>query len=188
MGHPRRIVPRRCYAGFDALKQSDKTARRWAKFKTTTLTDLTLELAGVLRKHIPDLETARNIYASLVLNPESQVWFAQDLSNMLANYDYTAVMAMPYMEKASNPAQWLKTLAAKALENPRAAQRAVFELQSKDWRTNKTIDSTQLAEQVMILRRAGIRHIGYYPDNFVDDQPNIKVLKPAFSLTTFPVK
>jgi poly-beta-1,6-N-acetyl-D-glucosamine N-deacetylase len=173
---------------FEALKQSDKTDRRWSRFKTNTLTDLTLELAGVLRKHIPDLETARNIYAPLVLDPQAQVWFAQDLDNMLNNYDYTAVMAMPYMEKASHPEQWLKTLAAKVLEHPRAAQRAVFELQSKDWRTNKTIDSTKLAEHVMILRRAGVRHIGYYPDNFVEDQPNIKLLKPAFSLTTFPVK
>jgi poly-beta-1,6-N-acetyl-D-glucosamine N-deacetylase len=45
-----------------------------------------------------------------------------------------------------------------------------------------------LAEHVMILRRAGIRHIGYYPDNFLEDQPSVKVLKPVFSLTTFPVK
>jgi poly-beta-1,6-N-acetyl-D-glucosamine N-deacetylase len=175
-------------AVFSELRASDKKDRRWAKFKTTTLTDLTLELAAVLRNHIPDLETARNIYAPPVLDPDSEIWFAQDLDNMLASYDYTAVMAMPYMEKATNPEQWLKTLAATVLQRPKAAQRVVFELQSKDWRTNKAIDSTKLAEHVMILRRAGVRHIGYYPDNFAEDQPNIKALKPAFSLTTFPAK
>ena len=175
-------------AVFSELRASDKKDRRWAKFKTATLTDLTLELAAVLRNHIPDLETARNIYAPPVLDPGSEVWFAQDLDNMLASYDYTAVMAMPYMEKATNPEQWLKTLAATVLQRPKAAQRVVFELQSKDWRTNKAIDSAKLAEHVMILRRAGAHHIGYYPDNFSEDQPNIKTLKPAFSLTTFPVK
>ena len=175
-------------AAFSELRASDKKDRRWAKFKTATLTNLTLELAAVLRNHIPDLETARNIYAPPVLDPESEIWFAQDLDNMLASYDYTAVMAMPYMEKASDPEQWLKTLAATVLRRPKAAQRVVFELQSKDWRTNKAIDSAKLAEHVMILRRAGVHHIGYYPDNFAQDQPNIKTLKPAFSLTTFPVK
>jgi poly-beta-1,6-N-acetyl-D-glucosamine N-deacetylase len=173
---------------FDSLQQSDKKNRQWAQFKTKSLTDLTLELAGVLRQHIPELETARNIYAPLVLSPEAQTWFAQDLDNMIASYDYTAVMAMPYMEQASKPEEWLKTLAAKVLQHPKAAQRVVFELQSKDWRTNKSINSTKLAEHVMILRRAGIRHIGYYPDNFLEDQPSVKVLKPVFSLTTFPVK
>jgi poly-beta-1,6-N-acetyl-D-glucosamine N-deacetylase len=173
---------------FDELRKSDANARAWSRLKTKALTDLTLELAGVLRQYIPDLETSRNIYAPVVLDPAAQVWFAQDLDNMLASYDYTAVMAMPYMEKATAPEQWLKTLAETVLKRPDAAGRVVFELQSKDWLTNKPIATAVLAEHVMILRRAGVRHIGYYPDNFVDNHPDIKLLKPAFSTTTFPVK
>lgn len=173
---------------FDELCKSEAAGRAWSKLKTKTLTDLTLELAGVLRQYIPDLETSRNLYASVVLDPASQGWFAQDLDNMLASYDYTAVMAMPYMEKAADPEKWLKTLAATVLQRPNAAGRIVFELQSKDWITNKPIASAKLAEHVMILRRAGIRHIAYYPDNFVENQPDIKLLTPSFSATTFPVK
>ena len=175
-------------SNFDDLRKTDANNRAWSRFKTKTLTDLTLELAGVLRQYIPDLETSRNMYAPVALSPAAQVWFAQDLDNMLASYDYTAVMAMPYMEKAAAPEQWLKILAETVLKRPNAASRIVFELQSKDWITDKPIATAKLAEHVMILRRAGIRHIGYYPDNFVDNQPDIKLLKPAFSTTTFPVK
>ena len=173
---------------FQELRKSDASNRAWSRFKTKTLTDLTLELAGVLRRYIPDLETSRNMYAPVALDSAAQVWFAQDMDNMLASYDYTAVMAMPYMEKVAAPEQWLKTLAETVLKRPNAANRVVFELQSKDWRTNKPIATAKLAEHVMILRRAGIRHIGYYPDNFVENHPDIKLLKPAFSVTTFPVK
>jgi poly-beta-1,6-N-acetyl-D-glucosamine N-deacetylase len=173
---------------FDELRKSDVSNRAWSRFKTRTLTDLTLELAGILRQYIPDLETSRNMYAPVALDSAAQVWFAQDLDNMLASYDYTAVMAMPYMEKATAPEQWLKTLAETVLKRPNAAGRVVFELQSKDWVTDKPIETAKLAEHVMILRRAGIRHIGYYPDNFVENHPDIKLLKPAFSTTTFPVK
>ena len=175
-------------ADFAELRKSDAVNRAWSRFKTKTLTDLTLELAGVLRQYIPDLETSRNIYAPVALDPAAQTWFAQDLDNMLASYDYTAVMAMPYMEKVSAPEQWLKTLAETVLKRPNAAAKIVFELQSKDWLTDKPVATAKLAEHVMILRRAGIRHIGYYPDNFVENQPDIKLLKPAFSTTTFPVK
>ena len=177
---------------FEELRRSDAitgpNARAWSRFKTKTLTDLTLELAGVLRQYIPDLETSRNIYAPVALDPAAQTWFAQDLDNMLASYDYTAVMAMPYMEKAAAPEQWLKTLAETVLKRPHAATKILFELQSKDWLTNLPVPTAKLAEHVMILRRAGIRHIGYYPDNFVENQPDIKLLKPTFSVTSFPVK
>ena len=175
-------------SGFEALRKSDASNRAWSRLKTKTLTDLTLELAGVLRQYIPDLETSRNMYAPVALDSAAQVWFAQDLDDMLASYDYTAVMAMPYMEKVAAPEKWLKTLAETVLKRPNAASRIVFELQSKDWRTDKPIDTAKLAEHVMILRRAGIRHIGYYPDNFVENHPDIKLLKSAFSVTTFPVK
>jgi poly-beta-1,6-N-acetyl-D-glucosamine N-deacetylase len=171
-----------------AIRNDVQHAKLWTKLKTRTLTDFTLELANTLRAYIPELETARNIYASVVLDPKASAWFAQDLDDMLEHYNYTAVMAMPYMEKAKQPTQWLQTLAQQVLQRSNGPERAVFELQSKDWRQGVPIDSDLLAEHTMVLRRAGVRHIGYYPDDLARNLPSIEILKPAFSLSTFPVR
>lgn len=40
----------------------------------------------------PQVQTARNIYAMPVLEPESEAWFAQNLNDFLNTYDWTAPM------------------------------------------------------------------------------------------------
>jgi biofilm PGA synthesis lipoprotein PgaB len=49
------------------------------------------------------LKVARNYYAPVVLDHASETWFAQSYASGLQNYDFVAVMAMPYMEKADQP-------------------------------------------------------------------------------------
>ncbi len=56
----------------------------------------------------PKLVTVRNLYARPVLQPESEAWFAQRLDAFLEAYDYTALMAMPWMEGAADPDAWLR--------------------------------------------------------------------------------
>lgn len=175
-------------AQIDSIRSNPVQAKRWAQLKTQTLTKFTLELADALRQYIPELETARNLYAQVALDENAMAWFAQDLDDMLEHYTYTAVMAMPFMEKAPEPEAWLKRLASEVLKRPHAAERAVFELQSKDWRHDAPVDTPTLAAHTMTLRRAGVRHIGYYPDDAAKNSPIIDILKPAFSLSTFPVR
>ena len=64
------------------------------------LDNFAMELAKVVRDEQPGLKTARNLYAQVALNPRSEVWYSQALENSINNYDYTAIMAMPYMEQA----------------------------------------------------------------------------------------
>lgn len=169
--------------------RNDPQARRlWATQKTAYLNAFTLHLANTLRHYQPALQTARNIYAQPVLHPESEDWFAQSFSSFLATYDYTAIMAMPYMEGAAEPAAWLDQLIGKVRQTPDALRTTVFELQSRDWRTGKPIPSHVLAGQLRQLHRAGARNLGYYPDDFHSDQPEEHIIKPEISIETHPIR
>ena len=160
--------------------------KKWTGLKTRYLTEFSLELAGVVRQFQPQLKTARNLYAEAALNPDAEEWFAQSLADFLGNYDYTAVMAMPYMENAEQPLPWLKGLVHEIAQHPGALQETVFELQSFDWRTSTKVDSHELARQMKLLQLQGALNFGYYPDDFMNDSPEFDVIKPYFSLQTFP--
>ncbi|WP_252109263.1 MULTISPECIES: poly-beta-1,6-N-acetyl-D-glucosamine N-deacetylase PgaB [unclassified Halomonas] len=168
----------------DALQQ-DALITRWTDFKEQYLADFTQDLfnsANYYRQSDNKAFTSsRNIYATTIMNPESQQWFSQSPEGFARAYDYVAVMAMPYMEEADDdPDGWLRELARRSLASV-SAQQLVFELQTQDWRTQTPIPSEEIAEWIRILREEGIQHIGYYPDDFHENHPNIDVIRPYFS-------
>lgn len=167
-----------------AIRRDPVLAARWAAGKTEALTRFTLELAARLRQWQPRLRTARNLYARTVLEPAARDWMAQDYREALRSYDYTAVMAMPFMEGATDPDRWLAELAHRALAEPDAAQRVLFELQTRDWRTRQPVPDDVLVAQTALLRRSGIRHIGWYPDDFPANQPSLAALRAGLSVAT----
>jgi biofilm PGA synthesis lipoprotein PgaB len=139
-----------------------------------------MELADVVRAEKPALVVARNLYARVVLNPKAEVWYSQSLDNSIARYDFTAIMAMPYMEKAPDPAAFYRDLVEAVRDRPGAMRRVVFELQTIDWRAgNRLIDSREIADTVRILYGLGVQHVAYYPDVLFRDHPDPKVMKPA---------
>ena len=170
----------------DAIRKDPASRRRWSAYKTAYLNAFTLTLADKLREYQPMLLTARNLYAQPVLDPASEEWFAQNLEGFLASYDYTAIMAMPYMEGAADPERWLSQLLAKVKAIPGALNKTVFELQSRDWNSGKPIPGGALAAQMRQLHLGGARNFGYYPDDFHHDQPEEALIRPALSLETFP--
>ena len=90
-------------ASVDAIRSSDDQMGRWTILKINALDAFAMELAEAVRLQHPGLLTARNLYAQVALNPRAEVWYAQALENSLATYDFTAIMAMPYMEQAKDP-------------------------------------------------------------------------------------
>ncbi|MGP8290661.1 poly-beta-1,6-N-acetyl-D-glucosamine N-deacetylase PgaB [Vreelandella zhanjiangensis] len=167
-----------------AIKNDASLMAAWTQHKTQFLTDFTRELEQAANYYRQadnkEFTTARNLYARTVMNPESQQWFSQDIQNFASGYDFVAVMAMPYMEEAENPDEWLRELARRSLAQVSSKQ-LVFELQTQDWRTQTPVSSEELARWVRLLREEGIQHIGYYPDDFLQNHPNLSVLRPAFS-------
>lgn len=167
--------------------RGDPAARRvWTQKKTAYITEFTLSLAATLRQYHPALLTARNLYAQPVLNADAEDWYAQTLPDFLANYDFTALMAMPYMEGAAEPEKWLNELVAKVAATPGAIGKTVFELQSRDWKTSQPIPTATLAAQLRQLHAQGARHFGYYPDDFHTNAPDESVIQPYISAETTP--
>ncbi|MGD9843151.1 MAG: poly-beta-1,6-N-acetyl-D-glucosamine N-deacetylase PgaB, partial [Steroidobacteraceae bacterium] len=131
------------------IRKHDDLLGRWTILKINALDEFAGELAEVVRAEEPALKTARNLYAQVVLNPKAEVWYSQALENSLANYDFTAIMAMPLMEKAPDHEAFYRNLVNKINERPGAMSRVVFELQTVDWRNDsKPIPSAEIAATI----------------------------------------
>ncbi len=165
-----------------AIRNDPALFERWTLYKTKALAKWTDTLTERARLYRPAIKTARNMYAAVIMNPQSKAWFSQSLDIFLKHYDYAAVMAMPYMEKAKDPEKWLESLVTRIAQTPNALDKTVFELQSFDWLTQKPVDGGILARQMRILLQNGARNFGYYPDDFIQGKPQIKIIKPAISV------
>lgn len=175
----------------ETLHNDPALMQRWTRFKTETLNQFTVELANRVKAvRGPQIRTARNIFAMPILQPESEAWFAQNLDDFLALYDYTAPMAMPYMEGIP-PEQanaWLAALVDEIAKRPGALERTVFEVQARDWSKPDSpfISGTVMAEWLTTLQSAGAKHFGYYPDDFIANHPPLAEIRPAISASWYP--
>ena len=173
------------------LRGDEATFERWTRFKSQYLVDFTLELAQRVRAvRGPQVKTARNIFAQPILMPISEQWFAQNLDDFLRAYDWTAPMAMPLMEgvELAHADAWLDALVDAVAQRPGALDRVVFELQARDWRqdTQPYLDAQILAQWMNRLQLRGARNYGYYPDNFLLNEPALATIRPALSSAWYP--
>jgi biofilm PGA synthesis lipoprotein PgaB len=185
-------------AGFPAsiaeIRRDPQTMERWTRFKSQALIDFTKQLTETVRAiRGPQVKTARNIYAMPVIDPASEAWFAQNLNDFLSTYDWTAPMAMPLMENVP-PEQadaWLDSLVNRVARIPGALDKTVFELQARDWRKtgeHADISGEQLAHWMRQLKLSGAKNYGYYPDDFINDHPEMSAIRPTFSSYWYPQK
>jgi biofilm PGA synthesis lipoprotein PgaB len=168
-------------ANIQAITQNPAYNEKWYKAKTELLTQFSLEMKDAAEQYRKPISIARNYYAEVALNPQSEEWFAQSIPNGLQNYNWVALMAMPYMEKAKNPSQWLNNLVDVTQTHPQASQKLLYELQAKDWRTNKPIPTHELNSWMRSMRIKGIHNFGYYPDDQFTNSPNMEILKKELS-------
>jgi biofilm PGA synthesis lipoprotein PgaB len=118
----------------------------------------------------------------VALSPKAEVWYAQSLDNSIARFDFTAIMAMPYMEKAPDPAAFYRDL-VRAVADRSALDRVVFELQAVDWGAgNRLVPSEELADTILTLYGLGARHLGYYPDALFANHPVPGLIKGALDV------
>lgn len=188
-------------AGFEEpieqLRADPEKMHRWTRFKSRYLVDFTLTLAEHVKTlRGPQIHTARNMFASPVVEPESEAWFAQNLDDFLAAYDWTAPMAMPWMEGIAekDSKAWLKQMVDEVAKRPGALERTIFELQARDWRQGpdgsegRHVDSVVLADWMRWLQLHGARNLGYYPDDFIQDEPRLEIIRPVLSNTWYPFR
>ncbi|MGY1424407.1 poly-beta-1,6-N-acetyl-D-glucosamine N-deacetylase PgaB [Lysobacter sp. A289] len=173
----------------DALLREDElsdTAPDDPAARTRALIDFTHELRRAAGTWRPKLTTVRNLFAQPVLQPHSEAWFAQNLEAFNRAYDYTALMAMPWMEGSTRPQAWMDRLVERVAQSPDGMSHTVFELQTVDWRTRQPVPAVQLKAQARRLLAQGARHIAWYPDNFIDDVPPLDDAREAISARSYP--
>ncbi|MBU6212493.1 MAG: poly-beta-1,6-N-acetyl-D-glucosamine N-deacetylase PgaB [Gammaproteobacteria bacterium] len=164
------------------IRANDDTLGRWTILKINALDQFATEISSSVRRYKPTLITARNLYAQVAINPRAEVWYAQALENSLAHYDFTAIMAMPYMEQASDPIAFQRQILAGIERFPKARNRIVFELQTVDWRHDqRAIPTDDIVATIGMLYDAGVIHIAYYPDMLFDSHPEPAKMRQIFS-------
>lgn len=164
------------------IRADRKQYLKWTKLKTRYLDEFAMQLAQILRERQPGLKSARNLYAQVALNSDAEEWYAQSLSQSIQNYDYTAIMAMPYMEQAGDPQHFFGEIVKHIKQEQCGVERTVIELQTVDWRENNApIASSDLASDISHLYDLGIHHIAYYPDNVYTNVPDADTMNQAFS-------
>lgn len=183
-------------ADISALRDNPETMKAWTRYKSQALTAFTVDLTRHVKQiRGAQIKTARNIFAAPVLQPESEAWFAQNVDDFLQTYDWTAPMAMPRMENVPKGKEnaWLDRLVDKIAARPDALSKTVFEIQAKDWRSDAhagkedvPVDSATLAQWLKRLQLRGANNFGYYPDDFVNDQPRMNIIRPAISIEWYP--
>lgn len=166
----------------ESIRASDDLLGRWTLFKINYLDAFAREALGVVRRDKPGLYSARNLYAQVVLEPRAEVWYSQSLENSLRNYDFTAIMAMPYMENAKDPLEFQRAL-LKSLERfPDSRRKVIFELQTVDWRHQQALIPTEeIARDIEMLYDKGVRHVAYYPDMMFQSHPEPARMREVFS-------
>jgi len=172
-----------------ALRGDPNLENRWARAKTRALAIWTDALAERVKTWRPTIKTARNLFAKTILDPTSEAWYAQTLDETLAHNDYAVLLAIPNLEQARDEGSWLRTLVERVKSHPGALAKTIFELQAVDWQhKNRAIPSATLADQMLLLQRRGAVNFGYYPDNFIANQPDANELHRVMSLQTYPYR
>lgn len=154
--------------------------------KTQALIAFTQELMTRVHRWRPQARSARNLYALPVLTPKAEGWTAQNLAAFNEAYDFTALMAMPQLDKQRDTLRWYRTLADAVAATPDAFDRTVFEFAAQDWRTKTPIPAAAMGERMRAVQALGARHIGYYPDDFLKDRPALESIRPFISAEDYP--
>lgn len=164
------------------IRNNDDKLQKWTAYKTRTLDDFAMELAGEVRQYQPYLMTARNLYAQVALNPYAENWYAQSLEESLRRYDFTAIMAMPYMEQSDHPEKFYTDIMNRVKQYPNGIKKTVMELQAINWRNDQKIPSEEMAATIKSLYQQGAMHIAYYPDDPIKEYPDVETMRKAFAL------
>jgi len=170
----------------DNLGRNPDRAMNWARLKTETLINFTKEMMEGVKKYRPETKFTRNLYAPVLTNPESEMWFAQNYKLSLQEYDQVVIMAYPQMEERKRPLVWLRGLVNKAKKYPEWSKKTVFKVQAYNWGRNNWIEDSVLLKEIRDILATGGRHIAYYPDNFLLDKPMAKNIRREMSTCIYP--
>src|SRR5690606_11424751 len=131
------------------------------------------------------------LYALQLNEAKRKAWFAQNPNNFLRHYDWTAVMALPYIGgvKDEESDKGVRALIARAAAQSDGTTKLLIETRPAGCPPDgehARIASRKIAEWMRIMQLSGMKHYGYFPDDFLNNQPKINVIRPEFSTNWYP--
>ena len=101
-------------------------------------------------------------------------------------YDYTVIMAYPFMEDVKRPKRWLSQLVEEAAAYPHGLEKTVFKVQTYDWKRKEWIKTSTLNQWLKTLIASGAFNIAYYPDDYINNHPKEEEIRMMMSVEDFP--
>lgn len=136
-----------------------------ARWKVAALDKAADDAVAAFKEVRPKAIVMRDIYAGALLYPGAEEWLGQSYEDYLKKYDYTVVMAYPYMDEADDPAEYLRQV-ARAVQEKGGTDKTIVKIQSFDWEKDRWLDGNEFSGELALLKRAGIKHLGCYPMGF----------------------
>jgi len=167
-------------------KLTSEQKKEWTKLKTRKINELTKKVMRKVLEYRPETVFARTIYAPVLTNPECEEWFCQNYEECLQIYNYTVIMAYPFIEEKFWERAWLRELVRKASLYSEGLNKSVFKVQAYDWKDNEWISDSTIRKWVRTLEAAGAHHVSYYPDGFFENRPGLKTARDIISSRDFP--
>ncbi|WP_455654647.1 poly-beta-1,6-N-acetyl-D-glucosamine N-deacetylase PgaB [Phascolarctobacterium sp.] len=148
------------------IRENSKQMQKWSNFKTERMTKLSEKVIAAIKENRPRAYTARNIYTAVVQDREAEQWFGQNMEQYLKTYDFTILMAYDHMDNREEDYDlFLSDLVQKTKEYGSGIEKTVFKIQTFDWKSGQWINKEHLKSEVELLKKLGVKHIGYYPDS-----------------------
>lgn len=171
--------------------QNPAALHAWTRFKSQTLIGFTQHLSQAVKAiRGRQIKTARNIFALPIIAPASEERYAQNFDDFLTAYDWTVPTVMPPMGAMTvdKSNAWLVRLVNAVATRTGAINKTIFELQvsSTEQQQRNTLPDRDLVEWMRQLRLNGVNNYGYYPDDFIKNQPDISHIRPEFSSYWYP--
>ncbi len=166
----------------DAIENDAELRRRFADIKAQALLDFSRELKERVRRLIPKIKSARNIFADALLDEAGKYEHAQDFDAYLDHYDYVALKAIPASKASADQEGFFEELAAAVGRREGGLDRTIFELRTLDAERSVPVRSDRLRATMRWLQSLGVRNLGYYPDDFISGHPDFDDLRLGMSL------
>jgi biofilm PGA synthesis lipoprotein PgaB len=156
------------------LTDAQRTA--WTAVKTKYINEMTLKLMQIVLKYRPRALCERALFASVLHNPDSETWFAQNFQSALRTYDRIVITVNPEGEAIDDPEDWVAELARRAKAFPFGAEKTVFQVQTYDEQRRRWLSESRIRSRLQALGREGAQHLCHYPDDITQGRPRLRKL------------
>lgn len=150
----------------ESILRDKQLLKEYGRLKNDTMIELTNKLMERVRRNIHYAVSLRNIYSDAVLDPEAETWLAQNYKAFLDNYDYTVIMAYPYLaQKPFSPSRWLQSVIDSAMESAGSNRldKIIVKVQTYNWAKRKWLSSKEILRYLRQIENSGLTHNAIYP-------------------------